>query len=149
MEVYCGIETCNCYEAKNSVGQLIYNIKENSGFCTRCCCGPRRCLEIDVLDFTNTAVIHIVRPLRCVHCCWFCCLQVRTTNGVAIGAVTKEWGGLVKEYFTDTDTFNVSFPLDLDVNMKAALMAAALLIDYMFFERAYAGKEDRVPGMAG
>ncbi|XP_065285742.2 phospholipid scramblase 1-like isoform X2 [Dermacentor albipictus] len=187
MEVFCGIETCNCYEAKNSVGQLIYNIKENSGFCTRCCCGPRRCLEIDVLDFTNTAVIHIVRPLRCVHCCWFCCLQemevqappgtpvaqirqrwsichpyftiytqedepalnlvgpictesvpckcdvkfeVRTMNGVAIGSVTKEWGGLVKEYFTDTDTFNVSFPLDLDVNMKAALIAAALLIEH-------------------
>ncbi|XP_077514966.1 phospholipid scramblase 2-like [Amblyomma americanum] len=150
--------------------------------------------------------MHIVRPLRCVHCCWFCCLQkmevqappgttiafvrqrwsichpyftiytaeeepalhivgpictesipckcdvkfeVSTMNGVAIGAITKEWGGLVKEYFTDTDTFNLSFPLDLDVRMKAALVASAMLIDYMFFEEAYKRKEDRGPGMAG
>lgn len=58
--------------------------------------------------------------------------QVRRAhmNGVTIGAVTKEWGGLIKEYFTDIDTFNVSFPLDLDVNMKAALLAAALLIKW-------------------
>nr|XP_037274137.1 phospholipid scramblase 2-like [Rhipicephalus microplus] len=131
LEVFLGIEGANVYEAKNSMGQLIYNIRENSGLCARCCCGPRRCLEIDVFDSTNTVVIHIVRPLRCSNFCCFCCLQVRSMNGVVIGAVTKEWGGLVKEYFTDCDSFVVSFPLDLDVNMKAALLALSLLIKYV------------------
>ncbi|KAL3250789.1 hypothetical protein MRX96_055365 [Rhipicephalus microplus] len=200
LEVFLGIEGANVYEAKNSMGQLIYNIRENSGLCARCCCGPRRCLEIDVFDSTNTVVIHIVRPLRCSNFCCFCCLQemevqappgtpiaqirqrwsichpyftiyspenepalhvvgpicteslpckcdvkfeVRSMNGVTIGAVTKEWGGLVKEYFTDSDSFNVSFPLDLDVNMKAALLALSLLIDYMFFEDSWSKKDKR------
>lgn len=69
--------------------------------------------------------------------------QVRSMNGVTIGRITKEWGGLVKEYFTDADTFNVAFPLDLDVRMKAALVASAMLIDYMFFEDALLEKEER------
>ncbi|XP_049270079.1 phospholipid scramblase 2-like [Rhipicephalus sanguineus] len=186
IEVFLGIDSANAYEAKNAMGQLIYNIRENSSFCARCCCGPQRCLEIDVSDYTNTVVIHIVRPLRCSHCCCFCCLQavevqappgtpiarirqrwsichpyftiyspedepalhvvgpictesmpckcdvkfeVRSRDGVAIGAVTKEWGGLVKEYFTDADSFNVTFPLDLAVNMKAALLALSVLIN--------------------
>ncbi|KAL1437203.1 hypothetical protein MTO96_049185 [Rhipicephalus appendiculatus] len=191
LEVFLGIEGANHYEAKNPMGQLIYNIREQSNFCARCCCGPGRCLEIDVLDSTMSVVIHIVRPLRCSHCCCFCCLQeievqappgtpiaqirqrwsicrpyftiytpedepalhvvgpicteslpckcdvkfeVHSTNDVVIGAVTKEWGGLVKEYFTDADSFNVTFPLDLAVKMKAALLALSVLIDYMFFE---------------
>ncbi|KAH6937912.1 hypothetical protein HPB50_005113 [Hyalomma asiaticum] len=75
--------------------------------------------------------------------------EVRSMNGVAIGAVTKEWGGLVKEYFTDVDTFNVSFPIDLDVHMKAALLALSLLIDYMFFEESCKRNDDRAPGMVG
>lgn len=209
-EAICGYQTCNSYQAKNSMGQSIYSITENSGICARCCCGPRRCLEMDVRDYTNSVVMHFVRPLRCVHtvfCCCVCCccclqemevqappgktiayvyqrwslcypwfsihdrnqkrvldivgplctqsmpckcdvdFKVYSVNGYEIGKITKQWSGLIKEYFTNADTFGVSFPLDMDVHVKAALIAATMLIDYMFFEEAYKQSDDRGPGM--
>jgi len=61
--------------------------------------------------------------------------QVYTADGeTPCGQVTKQWSGLVKELFTDADTFGVSFPVDLDVSVKATIMASAFLIDFMFFE---------------
>ncbi|XP_070376896.1 phospholipid scramblase 1-like isoform X2 [Dermacentor albipictus] len=209
VRAFTGIETCNAYTAKNSMGQFIYHITENSGCCARCCCGPRRCLEMDVRDYKSSVVMHFVRPLRCVHTmvccvCWCCCLQemevqappgntiahvyqkwslcypsfsihdrnqkrvldivgplctqsipckcdveftVYSTNGQPIGKISKHWSGLLKEYFTDADTFGVSFPLDMDVHLKAALIAATMLIDYMFFEEAYGQNDDKGPGV--
>nr|CAB3264958.1 phospholipid scramblase 1-like [Phallusia mammillata] len=51
-----------------------------------------------------------------------------------VGRITKQWSGLVKEMFTDATNFSVTFPLDLDVKMKAVLLGATFLIDMMFFE---------------
>lgn len=45
-----------------------------------------------------------------------------------IGRISKQWSGLLKEVFTDTDNFGIQFPLDLDVKMKAVLMGACFLI---------------------
>lgn len=45
-----------------------------------------------------------------------------------VGKISKQWTGLVKEYFTDADNFGVSFPMDLDVRMKAVTLAACFLI---------------------
>ncbi|XP_077536268.1 phospholipid scramblase 1-like [Haemaphysalis longicornis] len=161
---------------------------------------------MDMYDHKGTSVIHLTRPLRCVQCWCFCCLQeltvqappgtniayvyqncsicyptftiydrnykpaltivgpmctqsmpcscdvkfeVRSMNGVVIGAITKKWSGLIKEYFTDADNFGVSFPKDLDVNLKASLLATTMLIDYMFFEETYKQSDDRGPGMMG
>lgn len=204
LEVVTGFETGNTYVVKNSVGQFLYEIKERSGCCARLLCGPRRCLELEVLDFQKAPVMRIIRPLRCVHCWCFCCLQkleveapvgtpiayvyqdwsicyprytiydknmepafkivgpictmsmpcccdvkfeVRTTDGVPVGMIMKKWTGLVKEHFTDADNFGVNFPMDTNVHIKAALMAATMLIDYMFFEETYKQKSDRAPGM--
>jgi len=41
-----------------------------------------------------------------------------------------------KEAFTDADNFGITFPLDLDVKVKAVLVGAVFLIDFMFFEQA-------------
>ncbi|KAK3095599.1 hypothetical protein FSP39_016529, partial [Pinctada imbricata] len=51
-----------------------------------------------------------------------------------VGRVTKQWSGLGKEIFTDADNFGISFPLDLDVNIKAVMLGAVFLIDFMYFE---------------
>ena len=45
-----------------------------------------------------------------------------------VGQIRKQWSGIVKEYFTDADNFGITFPMDLDVNVKATLMAACFLI---------------------
>lgn len=47
---------------------------------------------------------------------------------VQVGKISKQWSGLAKEAFTDTDNFGVTFPLDLDVKMKATLLGAVFLI---------------------
>jgi len=51
-----------------------------------------------------------------------------------VGFITKTWAGLAKEVFTDTDRYGICFPEDLGADMKAVLMGAAFLIDFMFFE---------------
>ena len=55
-------------------------------------------------------------------------------NDVEYGKITKEWGGLAKEGFTDADTFRLVFPHDSDVKLKALFLGAAFLIDFRFFE---------------
>ena len=45
-----------------------------------------------------------------------------------VGLISKQFTGLVKEAFTDADNFGVTFPLDLDVKMKAVLLGAVFLI---------------------
>ena len=60
--------------------------------------------------------------------------KVMTLDDQEIGAITKKWTGFVMEAFTDADTFSISFPLDLEVNMKATLLGALFLFDFMFFE---------------
>ena len=55
-------------------------------------------------------------------------------NDVEYGKITKEWGGLTKEGFTDADTFRLVFPNDSDIKLKALFLGAAFLIDFRFFE---------------
>ena len=54
------------------------------------------------------------------------------------GAITKVWGGMAKEIFTDADNFELSFPSKADVNNKATLLGGVFLINQLFFE----GKND-------
>ncbi len=53
-----------------------------------------------------------------------------------VGVITKQWSGFLREGWSDSDNFGVSFPVDLDVRMKATLLGAVFLIDFMFFEKA-------------
>ena len=53
---------------------------------------------------------------------------MKAADGMAIGKISKQWSGLVKEAFTDADNFGVTFPLELDVNLKAMILAATFLI---------------------
>lgn len=56
-------------------------------------------------------------------------LQLRgKDDNKPIGRISKQWSGLLKEVFTDTDNFGIQFPLDMDVKMKAVLLGACFLI---------------------
>lgn len=63
-----------------------------------------------------------------------------------MGRISKQWSGLAREAFTDADNFGISFPQNLDVKIKAVLLGAVFLIDFMFFEKANNKETDR-PGM--
>lgn len=53
-------------------------------------------------------------------------------TGENIGKISKQWSGLAREIFTDADFFGITFPLDLDVRMKAVLLGATFLIVSIF-----------------
>ncbi len=45
-----------------------------------------------------------------------------------VGRISKQWTGLAREAFTDAENFGISFPMDLDVKIKAVLFGACFLI---------------------
>lgn len=56
-------------------------------------------------------------------------LQIITMDEVSkIGKISKQWTGLLREAFTDSDNFGIQFPMDLDVRMKAVMIGACFLI---------------------
>lgn len=63
----------------------------------------------------------------------FCFFQIVTMNGDEVGKISKQWSGLAREMFTDADFFGISFPMDLDVRMKAVMLGACFLIVSHFF----------------
>ncbi|XP_069775922.1 phospholipid scramblase 1-like isoform X3 [Narcine bancroftii] len=137
LEALTSFETRNKYLLKNSMGQCIYSAKESSNCCARNCCGSLRCCHVKLRDHSDREVIHLVRPLRCTSCCFPCCLQeVKPPDESRnVGRISKQWSGLVREAATDADNFGVQFPKNLDVKMKAALLGACFLIDFVYFER--------------
>ncbi|XP_041821371.1 phospholipid scramblase 2-like [Chelmon rostratus] len=75
-------------------------------------------------------------PCFACNCCGDVNFELKGKDGnKPIGRISKQWSGLLKEVFTDTDNFGIQFPLDMDVKMKAVLMGACFLIDFMFFEK--------------
>ena len=45
-----------------------------------------------------------------------------------MGEIKKKWRGWCAESFTDTDTFKIEFPDNIDVATKALLMGATMLV---------------------
>ncbi|XP_044732110.1 phospholipid scramblase 2-like [Chrysoperla carnea] len=182
-EVLTGFETCNKYAIFNSLGQQLYDVEEETDFCTRLCFGSSRSFKMRILDNSRKVVMRLNRPFawclarlevlfpndtvigsvqeNCTLCvpsfsvnnpagvtvakiegpmCTFSCcgdvkFKVMSADGSRqIGEINKQWSGLMQELFTDADNFGIKFPLDLDVNTKATLLGACILIDMIYFE---------------
>jgi len=58
-----------------------------------------------------------------------------SAGGVESGEIVKNWSGLAKEAFTDSDNFSVAFPRAADADQKALLLGALFLIDIVYFEK--------------
>lgn len=66
-----------------------------------------------------------------------CVFQISTADETSFcGRITKQWSGLAKEAFTDADNYGISFPIDLDINIKAILMGAVFLIVSKLYTQA-------------
>uniref|UniRef100_G1PMH6 Phospholipid scramblase n=1 Tax=Myotis lucifugus TaxID=59463 RepID=G1PMH6_MYOLU len=125
-----------------------------------CSCCPCGLQEMEVQSPPGTTIGHVLQTwhpflpkfsiqdadrhtiLRVVGPCWTCgCgsdtnFEVKTPDeSRSVGRISKQWGGLLQEALTDADDFGLQFPLDLDVRVKAVLLGATFLIDYMFFEK--------------
>ncbi|CAH1396445.1 unnamed protein product [Nezara viridula] len=90
---------------KNSAGKVIFEIK---GPCYASCPGA----SILAADF-----------------------KIFDLNGREVGRITKEWSGLLRELFTNSDFFALAFPKNLNKAKKAILLSACFLIDFMYYEK--------------
>lgn len=88
----------------------------------------------DIQDASGTKILQIEGPLCPISCCGDVNFKI-FSNDEEIGKITKQWTGLLKEAYTDADNFGVTFPLDLDVKIKAVCLGAVFLIDFMYFEQ--------------
>ena len=55
-------------------------------------------------------------------------------QGQQVGCIRKKWGGLLREWWSDADTFGVEFEAHLPAEARRLLLVAAFLIDFAFFE---------------
>ena len=119
-------------------GTIIGSVEQNWSICLP---------KFTVRDEDGNEVLRIVGP-----CCTSSCFGdvefevMSLDSNEQVGKISKQWSGLLKEAFTDADNFGISFPMDLDVKIKATLLGAVFLIDFMFFEKA-ANEENDMPGM--
>ncbi|XP_021366592.1 phospholipid scramblase 2-like isoform X3 [Mizuhopecten yessoensis] len=90
-----------------------------------------------IRDANHEPVLNVKGPCCVMNgCCWDQEFIVWSKDWSAeVGKLSKQWSGFAKEYFTDADNFGITFPMDLDVKMKAVMLGAIFLIDFIFFEQ--------------
>ncbi|NWH47872.1 PLS1 scramblase, partial [Fregata magnificens] len=93
--------------------------------------------KFTIQDEKRMDILKITGPCVVCSCCEDIHFEVKSVDETAtVGRISKQWTGLLKEAFTDADNFGITFPMDLDVKMKAVMIGACFLIDFMFFEHA-------------
>lgn len=104
--------------------------------------------KFKIQNANDETVLLIEGPCFTCSICGDVEFQVFAADGeTPVGQIRKQWSGIVKEMFTDADNFGVTFPMDLDVNVKASLLGAVFLIDFMFFEKEGNKEQDTNIGM--
>jgi uncharacterized protein YxjI len=106
-------------EVVDSQGQLLGQIERRFSVLRRI---------YSVLDSSGEELFQLFGPI--LHPWTF---QIRK-DGVECGKIVKKWSGLLKEGFTDADTFSVMFPAEWDVRLKAVFLGAVFLMDFLHFE---------------
>ncbi|XP_078258934.1 phospholipid scramblase 1-like isoform X2 [Rhinoraja longicauda] len=92
--------------------------------------------NLSIQNEMSETILKIKGPCCTFNCCGdvnFKVLSMDETN--VIGKISKKWSGLLREYFTDADNFGIQFPMDLDVKVKAVLIGACIMVDFLYFEQ--------------
>uniref|UniRef100_H3AUK0 Phospholipid scramblase n=1 Tax=Latimeria chalumnae TaxID=7897 RepID=H3AUK0_LATCH len=85
--------------------------------------------KFSIQNVERETVLKVTGSCCMCNCCGDVVFDVKTRDeSRSVGRISKQWSGLLKEVFTDTDNFGIQFPMDLDVKMKATLMGACFLI---------------------
>lgn len=61
--------------------------------------------------------------------------EIRQGDRVA-GRIVKKWSGIAKEAFTEADNFGITFPAGCASGLKAVLLGAVFLLDFVHFEKS-------------
>uniref|UniRef100_A0A3Q3DEV0 Phospholipid scramblase n=1 Tax=Hippocampus comes TaxID=109280 RepID=A0A3Q3DEV0_HIPCM len=91
--------------------------------------------KFTILNETRNLQLKITGPFCDCNCMSDTTFEVTSLDeSTVVGQIRKQCGGFIQQGFTDTDNFMISFPLDLDVKIKAVMLGACFLIDFMFYE---------------
>uniref|UniRef100_A0A8C6XWU6 Phospholipid scramblase n=1 Tax=Naja naja TaxID=35670 RepID=A0A8C6XWU6_NAJNA len=133
-EFHCSSCCCPCIcclqelEVQAPLGNIIGYVKQNWHPCL-----PKFTIQNEARE----NVLKITAPCVPCQCYQDVNFEVKTVDGKStIGNIVKKWTGLAREVATDASIFQIRFPMDLDINMKAIITGACFLMDFMFFERA-------------
>ncbi|KAK4878038.1 hypothetical protein RN001_010544 [Aquatica leii] len=86
---------------------------------------------------TGDTILRIQGPWCTMNCYADVEFKVLTSDGAnEVGKISKRWSGYANENSAKMDVFGISFPMDLDVRMKAVMLGACFLIDMMYFEQS-------------
>jgi len=105
----------------DSTGRKLGLIKQNFSIFTR---------RFTVSDATGREIYKIKGPF--FHPWTFQILR----NDNEVGKILKKWSGIGKEFFTDSDNFSITFPINADAEQKSILLGALFLIDLVYFEKS-------------
>lgn len=87
------------------------------------------CPSFAIKNNTGETVLRIEGPFCTMSICGDVEFKVVSADGnTELGKISKQWSGLIREMFTDADYFGITFPMDLDVRMKAVMLGACFLI---------------------
>ncbi|XP_075061038.1 phospholipid scramblase 3-like [Mixophyes fleayi] len=75
--------------------------------------------------------------------------QVKSADkSVSVGVITRVWRGFCKQLCNGSDNYIVRFPNDLDVTMKAMLLACTIFIDLLYHKEQSQARAASVAGAA-
>ncbi|XP_049852121.1 phospholipid scramblase 1 isoform X2 [Schistocerca gregaria] len=101
--------------------------------------------QFSIKNAAGDVVLRIEGPICTYSICGDVEFKILSKDGSSqVGKISKQWSGLLREAFTDADYFGITFPMDLDVKMKAVMLGACFLIDYMFFEKSGNAEQDGI-----
>ncbi|XP_053209550.1 phospholipid scramblase 2-like [Panonychus citri] len=92
-----------------------------------------------ICNAAGETVLHIEGAFGVFGCRHDIDFKILNSNNTQIGKISKMWMGFSGEIISEIDHFSISFPMDLDVNIKAVLLGACFLISFMYFENNIAG----------
>lgn len=166
MRQCCGPQRGFTIHITDNLGQELIQVKREFKCCAGCCwcANAEACAHEVMIEAPVGQVVGYARqeysswspnftlrdaernPILRIHgpCCVLnmpCC---EDTFNVWSNDDTKEVGTICKqrglqEFFVDANTFGATFPQDLDVKVKAAMLGAVFLIDFMYFEKSSGG----------
>lgn len=104
------------------------------------------CPTLAIKNRQGKTVLKVEGPcIKQILCCGACNKTVdyyiTLPDGTHIGKISKEWTHWVRETFTDSDYFVISFPMNLDVRLKAVIIGACILLNAMYYERQRSSNE--------
>lgn len=105
-------------------GEAIGYIKEDCSFG----CGYP---SFSVLNSDMEAVLKLKAPFD--GCCGTPKYNVQSLEGEKIGRIRNKVLDSDKELSTQANNFGITFPMDLDIKLKATLLAALFMINFSFF----------------